>query len=419
MSPVGIQSPPQGVSTSMTPARATWTLLAAALALAAWRLIARDAPLSVLLLAAPLLGLAALPHASRSWQVIVVLVAIGAALPLLGSRGLADGRSVVAWWPLLVKAWCAAGLVLILAGLVGRSRQVPLALRLPAWVAITAVGLVLTAVLPKLYRHQLVLRPELWREPLFTGAEHETLRTRDGVGLAVTWLPGRTDAGILVLTHGIGGYPQQFIGLTTRMRALGWSVVHWDLRGHGRSSPAAVTYGVHESADLVEVWDHVRATRAGGRPMVAYGGSMGGATLLLAADRLVGCAGIMAESAFSNLAPLISRNLPRAMALVGSTVARLGLGIDLDAIRPLDALVLRAGPPLLLAASGQDEVVAIEHHAALAAAAPRAETLVHATGGHLDAIYAPGWTEAVDRWLAAAVAYHRVHDGLGAVAPAQ
>ena len=401
----------------MKSARATWTLLAMALAIAAWRLIARDSPLSILLIAAPLLGLAALPSASRTWQAVLVLGAVGAALPLLGSRSLADERSALAWWPLLVKAWCSAGLVLMLAGLVGRSRELPLALRLPAWAATAAAGLVLAMVLPKLYRHQLVLRGECWNEPLFAGAEHETLVTRDHVRLVVTWLPGREDAGILVLTHGIGGYPQQFIGMTTLMRERGWSVVHWDQRGHGRSSPAAVTYGRHESDDLVEVWDHLRATRAKGRPMVAYGGSMGAATVLLAADRLTGCDAILAESAFADLLPLIGGNLPWPLAMVGTTVARLGLGIRLEAIRPVDAPVLRAGPPLLLAASADDEVVSIDHHDQLVAVAPRAVTLVYPEGGHLDAIYSPAWNATVAGMLDAAEAYHRVHDGLGAPAP--
>mgnify|MGYP001788177811 CR=1 FL=1 len=101
--------------------------------------------------------------------------------------------------------------MLVLVGLIGRSRELPLALRLPAWAATAAAALVLAMVLPKLYRHQLVLRDERWREPLFAGAEHETLITRDHVRLALTWLPGRADAGILVHAYLMYGFPTQTV----------------------------------------------------------------------------------------------------------------------------------------------------------------------------------------------------------------
>lgn len=397
--------------------RPTRLLLAFALAIIVWRLLAHDTPLSALLLAAPPLGLAAAPSASRRWRTLLALAAVGAALPLLTARGVADGRSAVAWWPLAVKAWCSAGVVLTLAGSVARARALPLILRPPVWAAVAAVGAMLAVILPKLYRHQVVLRAELWNEAIFAGAEHGTLVVRDGTRLATTWLPGRPDAGVLVLTHGIGGHPQQFLGLTTQLRARGWSVAHWDLRGHGRSSPAAVTYGARESDDLAQVWEHLRATRAAGRPMVAYGGSMGGAVVLLAGHRLAGCDGILAESAFAELLPLVAGNLPGPLATVGAGLARFGLRFRLGAVRPVDSPVLREGPPLLLAASTWDAVVPIGHHLRLATASPRAATLVNPQGAHLDAIYAPGWDAALAGLLDAAEAYHRVHDGLGEVAP--
>jgi hypothetical protein len=153
--------------------------------------------------------------------------------------------------------------------------------------------------------------------------------------------------------------------------------------------------------------------------MVAYGGSMGAATLLLAADRLVGCDGLLAESAFAELMPLVGGNLPGPLSEVAKGVARFGVGFRIAEVRPVDAGVLRAGPPLLLAASAGDVVVPIEHHRRLVAASPRAATLVNADGGHLDAIYAEGWDAAVADLLAAAGAFHGVHDGLGAIPPVE
>jgi pimeloyl-ACP methyl ester carboxylesterase len=418
---------------SRLPDRTARIALAAALALATWRLIAHDAPLSILLLAAPPLGLALVPAAWRRWRTVIALAAVGAALPLLAARGLGDDRSVPAWWPLAVKAWCSAGVILLIAGAIGRARELPLLVRLPAWLAVAAVAAVLAGVLPKLYRHHQVLRAELWAEPLFAGAEHETLVTRDGVRLAITWLPGaradssgsETDSGrgaggILVLTHGVGGYPQQFRGMTALLRQRGWAVVHWGLRGHDHSSPAAVTYGPREAEDLVAVWEHIRASRARGRPMVAYGASMGGATLLLAAHRLAGCDAVLVESAYAEFAPLITGNLQPVIALAARAVAVAGLGLDPESIRPVDAPILRAGPPLFLAASAGDAVVPYPwHHQRLVAAAPRAVTLVNPTGQHLDAIYDPAWPGIVHGLLDEAEAYHRVHDGLGALAPAR
>lgn len=386
---------------------ARFAFLFLALVVMVWRLLCHDAPLSVVLIALPLLGLALAPKdALGSWigRGLLVLSALSGAglwwFHAATSRG--EGHLLLLW-PLLEQMWCAAGVGLFAFAVGARIRHLPFWwLKVPG---LLGFGLMLTLValpLTKLYRFQVSPRHI---DPIFVPGDHFDLTGADGQRLHCRWWSPPSPRGVVVFTHGVGGSFDEFVGVHTLFRREGWAVLDWNLRGHGRSAPAATTYGLREADDLVVVWNEGRR-RAAGLPLAAYGASMGAATSLLAAPRLTGCDGMALESSFAELAPLIAPNLRGPLGISARWLARWGLGVEVDAIRPIDALPALRGMPLLFGTAELDRIVPPAQGQQLADAAPWATHIRLAGWGHMDLAYDHRWIDALADVLGRAAAGH-------------
>jgi pimeloyl-ACP methyl ester carboxylesterase len=179
-------------------------------------------------------------------------------------------------------------------------------------------------------------------------------------------------------------------------------VLCYDLRGHGRSTLAPITYGTREAEDLAVEWEEA-VRRAAGKPVVAYGVSLGGAITMIGAHRLHGCAGIIVESPFADLASLIGNFLKGPGRVVGLGLCRIGLDWYPEQVRPIDAPVMASGPPLLLGWTTKDRVIPPEHCERLAGAAPRAQTVVSDSAIHAGMVWDDAWRAAVAGFLQRAV----------------
>ncbi|MBA2482738.1 MAG: alpha/beta fold hydrolase [Planctomycetes bacterium] len=363
-----------------------------------------EPPLTAYFAVAPLIGAGCLPlgwwSRPRGW-----LIALGVALlaghPPLVMEVLEAGswQGRVVWWPTIAKCWALAGFGLCcLAALVWwrrRSTDRPVA----RWVGTICILLAhpaLTIPLPMLYRHHVTYGHDAFPE----GERFQIASYARGITLDTLWLPAKgTERGVVLFTHGVGRWKEFYQGHLQYLRSLGWSVQCYDLRGHGRSSPSAMTYGIREADDLAAQWDEA-VHRAHGKPVVAYGISLGGAITLLGADRLDGCAGVIAESPFADLASLVDRFLGPPCNWTGQAVALVGIGWTPGMVRPIDAPILTAaGPPLLLGWTQQDRVVPPEHGDRLAARAPRAQLVRSPTAIHTGMIREAQWRSALAAFL--------------------
>ncbi len=82
----------------------------------------------------------------------------------------------------------------------------------------------------------------------------------------------------LVLTHGMGEHSEAYVKSADALGKLGWNIVAWDLRGHGRSAGKRghVDHFSDFTSDLSQLLLHLQKNGQLQQPFVLVGHSMGG-----------------------------------------------------------------------------------------------------------------------------------------------
>jgi len=228
-------------------------------------------------------------------------------------------------------------------------------------------------------------------------------------GTRLVWeRSGPADRRTVLVTHGIFSYRamRELKVLTEGLLGAGWSVITWDVRGHGDST-GRFTFGVEEWRDLAAL---VEAAFPDGPPptLCALGFSFGAFHSLLAAaggvpfDRLVLVGG---PRDFRGLAPAIfGGHFLRTMRYRARRPVRLPrLGWPFRGQRFPREIVGELTQPLLFVHGTEDWIVPASHSRDLAALAGERATLSILEGGlHAEYLLAedPGrFFEAVLPWL--------------------
>lgn len=162
--------------------------------------------------------------------------------------------------------------------------------------------------------------------------------------------------------------------LAQRFVAQGISVLMLDLRGHGESDHARLTFGHHERYDVLGAVDFLlgrgyQPTRIG-----VLGASMGGASAIAAAAEEPAIGALVSDSAFADLDAVLRMQFTRLTRLPGCClngalfIARLLTGVHLTHNAPrLNMRRLRGRPSLVIHAAC-DPFVPVKHAHALARA---------------------------------------------------
>ena len=104
-----------------------------------------------------------------------------------------------------------------------------------------------------------------------------------------------------ILCHGYRGTPyRDFSGGAMEALNLGYNVILIDERAHGASKGHSITFGVREQKDVIS-WVEYSRNRFGQDIKIALIGiSMGGATVLMCADKVEGEVKIIADCPFTS-----------------------------------------------------------------------------------------------------------------------
>lgn len=217
---------------------------------------------------------------------------------------------------------------------------------------------------------------------------------RDGLArIAAAYLPAPQPRGAVVFVHGKDScrgdeLKGNTVELAARLNEAGFAVLMIDLRGHGQSSRARLTYGERERFDVLGAVDWLRAQ--GHARIGVLGASMGAASTLLAAAEEPAIQAVVADSAFCDFGQMIERQYRKLSRLPGFVlpgalaIGRALTGVALQTVRPLEAaarLGLARRPCLLIHSAG-DRFIPSEDAERLARAAG-GELWITASDGHI------------------------------------
>lgn len=216
--------------------------------------------------------------------------------------------------------------------------------------------------------------------------------------------------------------------LCCELAHAGFAVLAFDMRSHGESALAPFTLGHSERRDVLGAVDFLREAvlpypqLERPRWIGGLGVSIGANALLYAAAEEQDIRAIVADSAHAEMAPALARELPKhsglpAMFTRGTILAaRILFGVDLAAIRPVEAVADIAPSPMLLIQGDADMMnppasLAILTHAARKASDSHVTAWLVPGAAHAQAFHQEGavYVSLVSAFLCSASAHHIEH----------
>ncbi len=206
-----------------------------------------------------------------------------------------------------------------------------------------------------------------------------TLVTTDGLHLQAWYTPPQNGALILV-AHGI--HSHRLSDMHALFARHGYGVLSWDFRAHGESEGDTCSLGYYETRDVDAALAFALAqpdvTHIG-----AWGGSMGGTTILLAAASRPEIAAVVADSAFYSLEAQLRMRAPAPLFIPPMRFfAERETGAKIASVDAEAAIAHLSPRPVLLIQAQDDPVIASDSAERLyqAAGEPREKWIVPERG---------------------------------------
>ncbi|MFO7871365.1 MAG: alpha/beta hydrolase [Kiritimatiellia bacterium] len=205
--------------------------------------------------------------------------------------------------------------------------------------------------------------------------ENVEISTEDGETLSGWYVPASTNAETaggkpaVLFCHGNGGNIADRLCSIKTFRDMGFNVLIFDYRGYGESTGKTDEQGTYN--DAAAVWRYLVEQR-NIRPerIVIFGRSLGGSIAAWLAER-VNCGALVIESTFTSAPDMAAKMFP---FLPG----RLICSFSYDSAKRID----RAGCPVVIAHSRDDEMIPFDHGQRLFESAREPKLFVEMSGSH-------------------------------------
>jgi fermentation-respiration switch protein FrsA (DUF1100 family) len=203
------------------------------------------------------------------------------------------------------------------------------------------------------------------------------------------FIPGKKGMGAIVLMHGVRANRLSMLDRARFLSRAGYAVLLFDFQAHGESEGRHITFGYLESKDA-QAAIHFLRSNAPDEKIGLIGVSMGGASALLASPPLDVNAMVL-EMVYPTIKEAISNRLTMRLGGWASVLTPLlswqlkpRLGIDADALRPIDKVGSIRAPKLFIVGAEDQHTTIEESQQMFNAASEPKELWVISGAKHVD-----------------------------------
>ncbi len=227
-----------------------------------------------------------------------------------------------------------------------------------------------------------------WYDPM--EKEDYTVRSEDGYVLHTQLLKNPAGTGrYVIISHGYTDNRFGALKYAPVYLELGFNVIVYDLRGHGRNEPTFCTYSARERKDLLALIHDSRERYAGITLLGIHGESLGAATSVAVLGEKPPVDFVVADCGFSDIASVLKNgakasHFPAFLVDIASLFAKLRFGFSYEDMRPIDSLPENKVPILFI--HGADDSFILPEHS---------ERMSKATKGYAELRLIPGAGHAV------------------------
>ena len=219
------------------------------------------------------------------------------------------------------------------------------------------------------------------------GVAYEDVRiqSRDpGIELGAWFLPNAASRKVVVLVHGKDAsrtreMQGQFVPFAVALHQRGFNILMIDLRGHGTSTQAPVSFGLNERHDVLGAVDWLRARGFTPQRIGLLGISLGGASSIGAMAAEPDLGELVTDCSFADFLPMAEfewthiTGLSQIFMQPALWLTQRMSGVNLSAARPVDDMGTLQGRPVLIIHGTNDLLVPLTEARKLHAANPGAE----------------------------------------------
>jgi dipeptidyl aminopeptidase/acylaminoacyl peptidase len=206
----------------------------------------------------------------------------------------------------------------------------------------------------------------------------------DNVALSGWFIPARNSDRVIVFVHGKDScrsceFSGRALDFANDLHERGFNVFMLDLRGHGQSSAARVSFGLREKNDVLGAVDWLKAQGFGAGKIGVLGVSLGSASATYAAAEEPAISALVIDSGFADFGTLASTILRRSSSSATILLPALGwintalAGVNGLASQPVAQIPRILPRPIMVIHGADDRLIP----------PAQAEQLAQAAGTHV------------------------------------